>query len=169
MAKQVRCCERQPKVTGPQLGPIPSLLPPFTGTSKFRGARLRTARRPQNRRNDMLAFCRAAAVCATKLGPLLLRHASVLRCGAVFIDEEVADGETHCTHLSGIHRRRLPDNFSRQNHRLPDSRAKWRGQRKKKISNPEEASRSRNCSPKRYFEFMFHLGESRRKYESNEV
>ena len=31
----------------------------------------------------------------------------------------------HCTHLSGICWRRLPNNFSRQNHRLPDSRAKW--------------------------------------------
>jgi len=101
--KQVRHCERQLKGERPAVkGPYA----PFGSPVKFRGARPRTARRPQNHRNDILAFCRAAAVCATKLEPLLLRHASVLRCGAVFIDdEEVADGGSHCAHLSGIRRR----------------------------------------------------------------
>lgn len=47
----------------------------------------------------------------------------VLRRGVVFIDdEEVADGGALCAHLSRIRRRRPPDNFSRQNHRLPDLR-----------------------------------------------
>lgn len=139
-----------------------------TGTSKFRGARPRTARRPQNRRNDMLVFCRAAAVCATKLGPLLLHHASVLRCGAVFIDEEVADGETLYAPF-----RYPPEAIAGQFFAPKSSPSGFESQMVrsggKKTQPGRSITRPQLCSPERYFKFCFYLGDLKGKYERNEV
>jgi len=100
----------------------------------------------------MLAFCQAAAVCATKLGSLLLCHASVLRCSAVFIDEEVADGETLYApfrYLEAIAEQFFAPKSS------PSGFESQMAHSGKKLLNPEETSCSHNCSPERYFEFCF--------------
>lgn len=108
----------------------------------------------------MLAFCRAAAVCATKLEPLLLRHASVLRCGAVFIDEEVADGETLYAPF-----RYPPEAIVGQFFASKSSPSGFEGQlvrsgEKKKITQPGRSvtQAAAIVRPKDTFEFCFYLG-----------